>query len=201
MGTSVSLLRVIYTLTPENTQNGGAISTVYTIARPLFSLLAFPLHILSSVFRFIFSVLRIPVPQFRFSTLNFYRPLRQRPSHRGGPDRWVRELEEELGAVSIGRLKSPRGSTSTSGVEAGPSRLTARNVQSDDLLSEGKKLLPDFIICGYEEFLRTCQRELKIGCVILVTEEHDDTAEFKRYETTFKQTHTRAYIKFNSEQH
>lgn len=161
-------------------QNAGGRSVFYTLARPLFSLLAVPLHILSSVFRFILNILRIPVPQFRFNTLNFYRPLRPRPTHRGGPDKWVRELEEELGAVCIGGLKSPRGSTSTSGVEAGPSRLTARNTQSDGPLAEGRKLLPDFILSSYEEFLRTCQREFRIGCVILVTEEHDDTAEFKR---------------------
>ncbi|KAJ3569148.1 hypothetical protein NP233_g5243 [Leucocoprinus birnbaumii] len=164
---------------PVSNWNTGGNSVLYTLARPLFSIIAFPLHILSSVFRFIFNILRIPVPQFRFSTLNFYRPLRPRPSHRGGPDKWVTELEEELGAVCIGKLRGPRGSASTSAVEAGPSRLTARNTQSDDP-AEGGKLLPDFKICGYEEFLRTCQRELKVGCVILVTEEHDDTPEFKR---------------------
>jgi FAS-associated factor 2 len=150
---------------------------LYTFTRPFFSILAFPLHILGSVFRFIFNILRIPVPQFRFSSLNFYRPLRSRPSHRGGPDKWVAELEEELDAVCIGRLRGPRGSTT--GVEAGPSRLTARNTQSGEP-ADGKKLLPDFIISSYEEFLRTCQRELKIGCIILVTEEHDDIPEFKR---------------------
>ncbi|KXN82918.1 UBX domain-containing protein 10 [Leucoagaricus sp. SymC.cos] len=160
-------------------QNTGGSSIIYTFTRPIFSLLAVPLHILGSVFRFIFNILRIPVPQFRFSTLNFYRPLRPRPTHRGGPDKWVVELEEELGAVCIGRLRGPRGSASTSGVEAGPSRLTARNTQPDDP-AEGKKLLPDFIISSYEEFLRTCQRELKVGCIILITEEHDDTTEFKR---------------------
>ena len=95
------------------------------------------------------------------------------------------DLEEELGAVCIGRLKGPRGPASTSAVEAGPSRLTARNTQSIDHAA-GKKLLPDFKICDYEEFLRTCQRELKIGCIILVTEEHDDTAEFKRYQHLFQ---------------
>jgi FAS-associated factor 2 len=157
------------------------------MARPLFSLLAFPLHILSSVCRFILNILRIPVPQFRFSTLNFYRSLRPRPTHRRGPDKWVAELEEELGAVCIGRLKGPRGSSGpslTSGVDAGPSRLTARNTQSDGLV-EGKKLLPDFSTNSYEDFLRTCQRELKVGCIILMTEEHDDTSEFKRYATLF----------------
>lgn len=164
----------------------------------MLSFLAFPLHVLSSIFRFIFSILRIPVPQFRFSTLNFYRPLRRRPSHRGGPDNWVRELEEELGAVCISRLKAPRGSTSTTGIEPGPSRLTARNTQSDDPLAEGKKLLPDFVISGYEEFLRTCQRELKIGCVILLTEEHDDTPEFKRWRTSVLFTFIQADIRFRA---
>lgn len=158
---------------------------MYSFARPLFSILALPFKILSGVFRFIFDLLHIPIPQFRFSTLNFYRPSRPRPTHRSGPDKWVTDLEEELGAVCIGRLKGPRGPASTSAVEAGPSRLTARNTQSIDHAA-GKKLLPDFKICDYEEFLRTCQRELKIGCIILVTEEHDDTAEFKRYQHLFQ---------------
>ncbi|EKM74991.1 hypothetical protein AGABI1DRAFT_88082 [Agaricus bisporus var. burnettii JB137-S8] len=151
---------------------------LYALARPLLSLLAVPLHILSSVVRFIFGILRIPVPQFRFTSLNFYRPQPRRRA--GGPDKWVRELEEELGAVCIGRTKTPRVSTSTTGMQAGPSRVSARNAQSDDCLAEGKKLLPDFIISSYDQFLRTCQREFKIGCVILLTEEHDDTPEFKR---------------------
>jgi FAS-associated factor 2 len=48
-------------------------------------------------------------------------------------------------------------------------------------LSEGsRKWLPDFTVGTYEDALRTCEREAKIGCVILVSEEHDDVAEFKR---------------------
>lgn len=82
--------------------------------------------------------------------------------------------------MCIGRTKPPRVPTSTTGMQAGPSRITARNAQSDDCLADGKRLLPDFVISSYEQFLRTCQRELKIGCVILLTDEHDDTPEFKR---------------------
>lgn len=121
--------------------------------------------------------------------LNFYRTRQFRaPSRGGGPDRWLRELEEETGAISIGRLKQPRGTTSSFNTEPGQSSsssLTSRrtNGQTDD----GRKLLPDFTISTYEEMLRLCQREMKIGCVILVSEEHDDVLEFKRYitESTF----------------
>ncbi|KIM43637.1 hypothetical protein M413DRAFT_68581 [Hebeloma cylindrosporum] len=151
----------------------------YSLLRPVWSILAFPIHILSSVFRFIFGVLRIPFPQFRFTSLNFYRPLRPRTSTRGGPDRWLRELEEETGAISISRSNLPRGTTSS--VTTDPqSSLTARSSNTAGPTEDGRKLLPDFTICSYEEMLRTCQREAKIGCVILVSEEHDDVPAFKR---------------------
>ncbi|KAF8816418.1 hypothetical protein BYT27DRAFT_7221451 [Phlegmacium glaucopus] len=146
--------------------------------RSLLSLLTFPFHIISSIFRFVFGFLRIPIPQLRFMTLNFYRTRHFRPPSRGGPDRWLRELEEETGAISIGRLKVPRGTTSSLNTELGQSSLTSRrqNGQTED----GRKLLPDFTLSTYEEMLRLCQREIKIGCVILVSEEHDDVPEFKR---------------------
>jgi len=116
-------------------------------------------------------------------TLNFYRARHFRPPSRGGPDRWLRELEEETGAISIGRLKLPHGTTSSINTEPGQSSLTSRrqNGQTED----GRKLLPDFTISTYEEMLKLCQREIKIGCVILVSEEHDDVPEFKRYMSTW----------------
>lgn len=135
------------------------------------------MHILSNVFRFVFGILRIPVPQFRFASLGFYRPLPRGPRHvhRGGPDRWVRELEEETGAVCIGSIKAPRGlSTATEG--AGPSTLTSRPRTAED----SGKVLPDFTLGSYDEVLRTSQREARIACIVLVSEEHDDVAEFKR---------------------
>jgi len=152
----------------------------YSLLRPVWSILAFPLHVLSSVFRFIFGVLRIPFPQFRFTSLNFYRPLRPRTSARGGPDRWLRELEEETGAISISRSNLPRGTTTSVTADPGQSSLTARSSSTVAPTEDGRKLLPDFTICSYEEMLRTCQREAKIGCVILVSEEHDDVPAFKR---------------------
>ena len=66
---------------------------------------------------------------------------------------------------------------------AGPSTLTARSgawEEGSNGSVESDKLLPDFFLGGYEEFARTCQRELKIGCVIIVSSEHDNDAEFKR---------------------
>ena len=151
-------------------------------ARSWLSLLAFPFHIISSIFRFVFGFLRIPIPQLRFMGLNFYRARQFREPSRGGPDKWLRELEEETGAISIGRLKQPRGTTSSFNTEPGQSSsLTSRRTNGQ--IDDGRKHLPDFTISTYEEMLRLCQREMKIGCVILVSEEHDDVLEFKRYIT------------------
>ncbi|KAG5645968.1 hypothetical protein DXG03_004760 [Asterophora parasitica] len=122
-----------------------------------FSIFAFPFHILSNLVRFIFSVLRIPIPQFR------------------APDRWVRELEEETGAVSIGTTRADTAAT-TATDSAGPSSLTARRTYDDP----ATKILPEFTLGSYEDALHICQRDARIGCVVLVSEEHDDVAEFKR---------------------
>lgn len=110
-----------------------------------------------------------------------------------GPDRWLRELEEETGALSIGRLKAHKGTSSGVGVSgstslnsrasanAGPSSgVTNANGKASIDFEDGRKYLPDFAIYTYEELLKTCQREMKVGCVVLVSEEHDDVPEFKR---------------------
>lgn len=120
---------------------------------------------------------------------NFYRSTTRQfrePSRGGGPDRWLRELEEETGAISIGRLKQqqPRGTTSsfnTTTSEPGQSSSSLTSRRTNGQIDDGRKLLPDFTISTYEEMLKLCQREMKIGCVILVSEEHDDVLEFKRY--------------------
>ena len=128
---------------------------------------------------------------------NFYRSTTRQfrePSSRGaGPDRWLRELEEETGAISIGRLKQqqPRGTTSsfnatTTTTEPGQSSSSLTSRRMNGQIDDGRKLLPDFTISTYEEMLKLCQREMKIGCVILVSEEHDDVLEFKRYYTPIK---------------
>jgi FAS-associated factor 2 len=97
----------------------------------------------------------------------------------------VRELEEETGAVCISRstISSSTKDAQSSGTEPGPSSrgLIPRTIYvAAGEGEEGRKLLPDFCTGSYEAFLKICQKEAKIGCVILVSEEHDDVAEFKR---------------------
>lgn len=160
--------------------------------RVVFNILAIPLYPLFSLLRFIFRALHIPLPNFGSFTFS-YRPLGPGPSReakdpKSVAERWVRALEEETGAVCISRSASRRreqsnGHSVATGV-AGPSNLTARGgawEEGSTGVGEGElKLLPDFFLGGYEEFARTCQRDIKVGCVIIVSEEHDDDAEFKR---------------------
>lgn len=137
------------------------------------------------------------------------------------PDAWVRELEEETGAISITRYTKQGNTTAATAVQPGPSTLTARTTNAAalnalfaealagraststsyppdagadaNLNSEngigigggGRKVLPAFFAGTYEEALRTCEREARVGCVVLVSEEHDDTREFKRCVHTF----------------
>lgn len=141
----------------------------------LSSILTFPFHILASIIRFVFHTLRIPLPRVPFSFLNFYRPLIARSSSRSDSytvsDRWVRSLEEETGAHCLSRSSLVPG--------AGPS------TQSNDLRSRlgtsSSRLLPDFTLGGYDEILRLCQSEIRIGCIVLVSSEHDDVLDFKRF--------------------
>jgi FAS-associated factor 2 len=143
----------------------------------LSSILTFPFHVLASVIRFIFHTLRIPLPRVPFSSLNFYRPLVSRPSSRSDPytvsDRWVRSLEEETGASCFSRA------TSTS--DAGPSTSQLKTSDLRNRLGHSSPgLLPDFTLGSYDEILRLCQSEIRIGCIILVSSEHDDVPDFKR---------------------
>lgn len=167
--------------------------------RAVLAILAIPLRLLTSVLRFIFRILRIPFPQFvpfSWSSLQ-YRPLG--PS--GGPEgraldpraqaeRWVRALEEETGAVCVGRARTRRaeagsGSMASGADVAGPSGLTSRAATYGE--EEGAIMfLPDFFLGSYEEFVRMCERNAKVGCVVLVSEEHDDVPEFKRYAFSYK---------------
>lgn len=143
----------------------------------LSSILTFPFHILASLFRFIFHTLRIPIPRVPFSTLNFYRPLIARPSTRSDPytvsDRWVRSLEEETGAHCLSRASPVAG--------AGPSTSQLQSSELRNRIGTGlPRLLPDFTLGSYDEILRLCQSEIRIGCIILVSNEHDDVPDFKR---------------------
>lgn len=89
--------------------------------------------------------------------------------------------------MCIGRIRhsegaNPNPGAASSAIEAGPSNLTARGTSSiNGHLDDGRKVLPDFMLGSYEEMLRVCKKDARIGCVILVSEEHDDVSEFKRY--------------------
>ncbi|KAF5352935.1 hypothetical protein D9758_007874 [Tetrapyrgos nigripes] len=190
-----------------------------------FTFITYPLHLISSLFRFVFSVLRIPLrllplPHLPFLSLNllnwWYNPrLRSTPpggSGRGGIERWIRELEEETGAICLGRSPSEGVSSGISGPsnsEASSSRLASRafgahgtkdvdvDAELDALLgpsspsspslslphvnsSDRQRYLPDFQLGSYEHALRVVEKEARVGCIVLVSEEHDDVAEFKR---------------------
>ncbi|KAF9653561.1 hypothetical protein BDM02DRAFT_3125535 [Thelephora ganbajun] len=149
--------------------------------RTIYTLLTFPFGVLSSIFRFIFGVLHIPLPR-SFATLNFLTARGPSATHRQLPedpksitDRWVRALEEETGAVCISRSRNEAAATGV----AGPSTASTSTLRSRGDTTTGL-VLPDFFLGSYEEAMRTCQRELKIGCIILVSDEHQDAAKFKR---------------------
>ncbi|KAK7023784.1 UBX domain-containing protein [Favolaschia claudopus] len=140
----------------------------------LSSLWTFPFQLLGTLLRFVFGVLRIPLPRPFAFNFALFRPRAWRPPPRadGGADRWVRELEEETGAICRSSAQHASGvDVGTSA--AGPSTLTHR-VPTD------RKVLPDFTVGTYEEALRTCQRDARIACIVVVSEEHDDVPEFKR---------------------
>jgi FAS-associated factor 2 len=136
------------------------------------STISLPFRILSNLLRFLFSILGIPFPQLQYTRLTRPRP----PTLTRAHDAWIRELEEETGAVCISTYQ--QRTAQASGAQAGPSTATLTKTHAGRNVDE--KVLPDFMPGTYEEFLKACERELKVGCVILVSEEHDDVAEFKR---------------------
>lgn len=86
-------------------------------------------------------------------------------------------MEEETGCVVFSRTHA--GETEASGVASGSSSVLNRRTGEDT----NSRALPDFFIGSYEEFARICAQESdpRIGCIVLVSEEHDDVAAFKRY--------------------
>ncbi|CCM01252.1 uncharacterized protein FIBRA_03301 [Fibroporia radiculosa] len=166
--------------------------------RALIAVITLPLRLITSILRFLFRILRVPFPQFvpfTWSSLS-YRSHGLGNRHdsrlmdpRSVAERWVRALEEETGAVCISRSGARNNLDSSvndhgvsSGTDAaGPSTLTARMGPNDSTVEDVElKSLPDFFLGSYENFVRTCEKSAKIGCVILVSEEHDDVPEFKR---------------------
>ncbi|CAL1710661.1 unnamed protein product [Somion occarium] len=164
-------------------------SPLLIVARPLrfiLAILAFPFHILRTLFR----LLRIPLPQLPLTlsglTLYYRAPSAPRPELKTDPrsaaERWVRSLEEETGAICLSRVRSRSGDGASTGVGPSSSSLTSRPAKQGEAAADDcDGILPDFFVGSYEEFARTCAKETdaRIGCVILVSEEHDDVPEFK----------------------
>ncbi|KAL5511305.1 UCP10 [Sanghuangporus vaninii] len=95
-------------------------------------------------------------------------------------DRWVRELEEETGAIRESRLSDDVGVTTASGADAqagpGPSTLSRRTESA----RAHRAFIPEFYLGSYESALRESQKDTRLFCVVLVSEEHEDVPEFKR---------------------
>lgn len=127
-------------------------------------------------------------------TFNIIRPLWQRFYHfasswyPGGPrrylaldpasvaDRWVRQLEEDTGAYKAGKTDT---SATASGAEAGPGPTTLSK-RSETFRSHAK-CLPDFHIGSYDSVLKRAEKERRPLSVVILSEEHDDTPEFKKF--------------------
>lgn len=153
----------------------------------LFSLLLAPfsvtLNLLSSLFHFIFRVLRIPFPRLNTLALSFN--LRNKSARRGSysddpavvAERWVRELEEETSAVCISKAALMEAQAEgNGGGEPGPSSRAGLVHRR----TEKVKTLPDFFLGGYDAALRAAQRDAKVLCAVLTSEEHDDVPAFRR---------------------
>ncbi|CAK5262209.1 unnamed protein product [Mycena citricolor] len=126
----------------------------------VWSFLTLPLHFLTSILRFLFGALRIPLPRPFSFNLALFRPRANRHTQReGASERWIRGLEEETGAVSYSTA------TAVSGVEAGPSSSTG-TLHNRTSGVEGRRVLPDFALCTYEEALESCKRDLRIGSTL-----------------------------------
>ncbi|KAI0084959.1 hypothetical protein BDY19DRAFT_968236 [Irpex rosettiformis] len=166
------------------TPSTSALALLYRPIRFILALLAVPYTIIRAILR----ALRIPLPlpavspAFSITGLGLNFGLPHRPSVGPAPvrdakvaaERWVQALEEETGCVSISRAQASGGDAS--GVASGSSSVTRRTGEAQT------RVLPDFYLGSYENFVRTLAKETeaKVGCVIILSEEHDDTPEFKR---------------------
>ena len=149
------------------------------------------------MFQFVFHILRIPIPRFAMGGLGLRAvPPRtpggiRRPTRTLDPvtaaERWVRELEDETGAVSITKAaavgaEEQNGATSSARSTAVETSSAAKpDYRPRNESSEGAgRVLPDFYIGSYENALKLARDDARVLCVILVSEENDDVPEFKR---------------------
>lgn len=130
----------------------------------------------SGILRFFSGLLPISFFTSIFTLGTNYQVLRPAYSSdsRSATRRWITSLEEETGAVNV---KS--AAVSATGLD-GRQSVSRRHIYPPTSPVDENKILPDFFEGTYEEVLNTCQKEGRIVCVIIVSAEHDDVAEFKR---------------------
>ncbi|KAH7098017.1 hypothetical protein BKA62DRAFT_751017 [Auriculariales sp. MPI-PUGE-AT-0066] len=152
---------------------GSASSGHQRVGLGLTGYLALPFTVTLGLLGFLLRLLRIPFPRLHFPfTFPFLRltrapspPRLTNETAEQQTDRFVRELEEETGALAISRA-----------VASEPGTSKAREAGA----LAGRRVLPDFFIGGYEDALRAAKRDARVLCVILVSSEHDDVPAFKR---------------------
>jgi FAS-associated factor 2 len=138
---------------PLDIEEPAPVSTPSTLGGALYTLLALPLNVLAGLLRLLLGLLPRSLRPGVRGAPNFYRaPPAGDP--RAAADRWLRALEEETGA----------GAPAAEG-------LRRRG---------GERALPPFVVAGYDAFLKLCADEARVGCVVLVSDEHDDVPAFKR---------------------
>ncbi|KAH7882133.1 hypothetical protein F5I97DRAFT_1912481 [Phlebopus sp. FC_14] len=149
---------------------GGGHAHRRSITQTLLALLSLPLNILSGAFRLILGILRIPILSLPFINYNTYRSLRQ--THLPTRD------ATQTGAYCASAKAS--AAVITTSLDSLPSTSRRHAYPPTTSPSENTRVLPDFFDGTYEEALDICQKEGRIACIILVSDEHDDVPEFKR---------------------
>jgi hypothetical protein len=146
-----------------------------SLTRIIFSLLYLPIGLVSGILRFVSGILRIPLLTSPFNFSTNYRLRKTYPDSRSATRRWITSLEEETGAVGF-----KTATVAATGLDGRQSTSRRHTYPPPTSPADDSKILPDFFDGTYEEVLDTCQKEGRIACVILVSAEHDDVAEFKR---------------------
>ncbi|EJT99677.1 hypothetical protein DACRYDRAFT_55510 [Dacryopinax primogenitus] len=127
--------------------------------------------LLSNLLQFVLRLLGIPIPRFLRASSATYTSLRGPPpidDPMVAADRLVRQLEEETGAVCVSRV----------GMSLQQGEIEATGSGPDG--SEKRKVLPDFWIGSYKSALEMAKKDIRILCVVLMSEEHQDMQEFRR---------------------
>ncbi|KAF8314993.1 hypothetical protein DL93DRAFT_2079643 [Clavulina sp. PMI_390] len=138
----------------------------------LMTILSFPFSLVGGLLRFIFRILRFPFigpgPSLRpglRGTATLFGPPTSPEDAATAAERFVRELEDETGGMTVSHAAA-------SGDEK--AALSGSGKATDSTTR-----LPDFFIGSYEQALKAAETELKVLCVILLTNEHDDVPEFR----------------------